>query len=155
MDWKKNLRIILVSLFLMILQTGFFSELFGEIFPILIFCYSLGLFALGKTEESYLSAFVGGLLLDLVSSNFLGFSSTVFLSALLAGVAVRKVFSNSVLSHIFAIVLFQFIYFLFSLDFAFDFVISLTFWVSVFSNYVTFLLFTFLLRKFSYASKPF
>ena len=155
MGWKKYLKIILVSMFLMILQTGFFSEFFGETFPILIFCYSLGLFALGKTEESYLSAFIGGLLLDLVSSNFLGFSSTVFLSVLLTGVAVRKVFSNNVLLYILVIIIFQFVYFLFSLNFALQFAISLTFWFSVFSNYVTFLLFRFLLRKFSYAPKPF
>ncbi|HLC93811.1 MAG TPA: hypothetical protein VJG85_02225 [Patescibacteria group bacterium] len=88
---KKYLVIFFVNIVLVLFQNSFlFVFLGGEANPNLILAFAFSLLLLDKSEEALFSAFVGGLLIDLLGFTMPGLSSLVFLLAIYIGLFIKK-----------------------------------------------------------------
>jgi cell shape-determining protein MreD len=151
MTWKKGLKIFGILLFLVLLEQSLLPVLFSFQLPVLVFMLSLSFLATDKTNLAFFTALVGGLLMDILPANFVGLTSTFFVGLLLVISYIKNRFYNNFLFlYIFSIFIFSFLWkFLFLKE---DICFSLTFFLT---NYVSFLLFTYLVKKFPNESKPF
>jgi len=88
---RRFFALFILNLLLCLLQTAFFPELFGvTAAPNLVLAFSFALFFLHKFNLSFLSCFIGGLLLDLLVTLPVGLSSVILLSCLVCAFYVRR-----------------------------------------------------------------
>ncbi|MFZ5425295.1 MAG: hypothetical protein ACOZAO_05860 [Patescibacteria group bacterium] len=77
---NKVIFLVVLNLILALFQDSFLPVLLGASFaPNLIFAYAYSFTLLGLKDTSYLSLFIGGVLLDLLGLPVLGTSSAVFI----------------------------------------------------------------------------
>lgn len=150
MTWKGYLRLV-ISVFLLILVQTSVLPVFLEIpAPALVLMFPLALFSLGKNEEVFFAAFIGGLMFDLIGEHFLGRTSLIFVSTLLLAFYVKKYLFDNILLYFFVIALFSFGWVYLALgsfpEHMFGFFIL---------NLISFGLFYLLVRRFDRESAPF
>ena len=76
---KSRSTLIVLNIFSVIIQTSFLLELFGtKLNPNLVATVVFSMLLVGDTASAYLSAFVGGLLLDIVSGGVIGLGAFLF-----------------------------------------------------------------------------
>jgi hypothetical protein len=77
---KRILTIIFINIILVLAYTSFFSELVGpQLNPVIVLSFALSLLFMDKREEALLSAFTGGLMMDLLSNTIPGITPALFL----------------------------------------------------------------------------
>ena len=76
---KSRSALILLNIFSVIIQTSFLLEVFGsKLNPNLVGAVVFSMLLVKDTTSAYLSAFVGGLLLDIVSGGVAGLGTFLF-----------------------------------------------------------------------------
>jgi len=109
---------MITNLILVLLQVSFFGELVAPIFvPNLVFGFAFAIMFIDLSETSYMSAFFGGILLDLLTFGIIGVSSLTFVGFLFLFSFVRRYISKSVYSSSLGVVVTQFLYVWFVLGF--------------------------------------
>lgn len=96
--YKKHLLLTFTLVILGLFQTSFLFELFGEVNPNIILALVFAFLYASKTEDALFSAFVGGLIIDLMTSNILGISSLALVVFTLAAGLVRKYAASNMFS---------------------------------------------------------
>ena len=151
MTWKNALKIFGIVLFLVLLERSFLSFLFSFQLPILIFALSLGFLASDKAEFAFFTALIGGLLMDFAFSHLAGLISTFFIFILLLILYIKKhFFDNAFFLNLCSILAFSLLWKAIFLGEGAHF--SLTFFLA---NYISFLVFTYLIKKLSHESNSF
>ena len=89
---KRAFTIVVINIILVLIQVSFFPALSNNLFiPNLILALSLTLFFLDKTSAAFISAFSGGLLLDLLATSVVGVS-LIYIVGLVTGLSYTKRF---------------------------------------------------------------
>ncbi|MBD3366510.1 hypothetical protein GF360_04205 [candidate division WWE3 bacterium] len=113
--WRSYFGLALLTLVTALIQGSFLPVFLQEATPILIFTLPLALLALEKTNKACFSAFIGGLLFDLLTPGFWGVSSVIMLACLLVTYYVNKFFGNLIL-YLLTLTIFSFIWWSFRLE---------------------------------------
>lgn len=144
---RRALLLITVNIVLVLFQMSFFGELFDPIFvPNLIFAFAFALLFNDLSESSYMSAFIGGLVFDLLTFGIIGMTSLTFVGFLFLFSFVRRYVSKNTVTGGIGVILLQFIYTWFILGFRMVGIPKLL--LSGFVTLVTVYLFQFILRGF-------
>jgi len=115
---KKALLLLFINLILVLLQISFFGELLPSVYvPNLILSFSFAILFADLSDASYMSAFIGGLMLDLLTFGIIGVSSLTFVGFLFLFSFVRRYVSKNVLTNSLGVVVLQSIYVWFILGF--------------------------------------
>lgn len=145
-DWQRNTLIFIINLLLVLIQTSFLPAVFPQILsPVLPFSIALSFLAVKKIKDSYFSAFVGGLLLDIAVGTILGLSSFVFLVTLLVTRIVQTRFFDNFLLYILSSLVFSGVWVLVllgSLN-----IVSTSFLIFFVLNYVSFFFLYFIVGR--------
>ena len=108
---KKALLLLFINLILVLLQISFFGELLPSVYvPNLILSFSFAILFADLSDASYMSAFIGGLMLDLLTFGIIGVSSLTFVGFLFLFSFVRRYVSKNVLTNSLGVVVLQSIY---------------------------------------------
>lgn len=91
----KIVLVVLINIIFSLIQTSFFSNLVGSVFvPNIVFIFAFSLMFWDLKKLSLMSAFVGGLFLDLLGFNIVGLSSLIMVGSLNLFFIVRRHFSK-------------------------------------------------------------
>jgi len=145
---KIYLKFLAIVLLLSLLQTNFFDILLKFPVPILVFTFSLALLSLDGLECAYFSAFIGGLFLDLLGDGLLGRTSTIFTLFLLLIFYIKKYIFDSLFLYVFACIVFSLVW-----EFLFFPKTLHVQWVFMLFNFLTFVIFYYLLKKFEFSKR--
>lgn len=108
---KKFLIIVFVNILLVLLQTAFLRELVGaSATPNLVLAFSFSLFFMDLENLSLMSAFVGGLLLDLFGFSIVGLTPLVITGSLVLVTFVKRYLFRGWISNLLLVFLAQLIY---------------------------------------------
>lgn len=89
--FKKYFTLSLLIFTLVLFQTSFFPVFFEKgLNPVLVISLIFALFLLDRTKYALFSAFIGGVLLDILGFTLLGSSSLVFVLCIMATILIRK-----------------------------------------------------------------
>ena len=108
---KKFFILFFVNLVLVLLQLSFFGELFsGSFVPNLVLALAFALAFSELADFGKMSALAGGLLLDLLGFNIIGFSPTVIISCLIIYDLIRRNVSKNVILSSFVVIISSLVY---------------------------------------------
>ena len=145
---KVYLKFFAITLLLSLLQTNFFNILLNFPVPILVFAFSLALLSLDDLEYAYFSAFIGGLFLDFLGEGLLGRTSIVFVLFLLLVFYIKKYIFDSLFLYVLSCIAFSLVW-----EFLFFPKTSHIQWVFMLFNFLTFVIFYYLLKKFEFSKR--
>jgi cell shape-determining protein MreD len=98
MSWRTYLGLFFLSLVLAVTQVSFFPPLLPSVpAPLLTFSLALAFITVGKTESAYFSAFISGLLIDLMMGRILGSTAFLMLSTLILTSLIKNRFFDNFL----------------------------------------------------------
>lgn len=111
---KNLILIIFINILLVLFQESFFLEIFGSELNInFVLALGFSFFFANQESDALKSLLVGGLIIDLISTNIVGITSTIFiLIMLIASFIKRNIFNGlgiQVLVLILSVVIYKFI----------------------------------------------
>lgn len=87
---RKIIELTIANIFISLLQTAFFLELFGAVNPNLVLANAYSYFYGNSIRTSLISAFVGGLIIDLLGVGIVGITPLFFVIAILLSDFIKK-----------------------------------------------------------------
>jgi len=152
MTWVIYVKITFVILLIILLESSFLSVLVPAIPLNLVFCFSLALLSKKRKESALYSALIGGLLMDFMLSSLIGLTPVFLISFLLIISYIKSHLIDNFILYLMSVFVFSFLWrVLFLGD------VSCSIFLLFVSNYVVFLIFTYLINKFggNYESESF
>ncbi|OGC70417.1 hypothetical protein A2415_01295 [candidate division WWE3 bacterium RIFOXYC1_FULL_39_7] len=108
---KKILLLSLTGIILIIMQTSFFSVLFGnEVNPNLVFAFCFAFLLLDDLDSALMSGLVFGTLFDILSGTTIGFTTLILILAIYGGYLFNKQVLRGKRSYILMLILSTYLY---------------------------------------------
>lgn len=111
---KRVIFLIFINIVLVLFQSSMFSELFGVASnPNLVLAFAFALYFLDLDDMGIISAFIGGIWLDLFGFSIVGISSVTMVGSLLFFIYVKRYLFRGFASNIVSVIVSQSVYLLF------------------------------------------
>lgn len=148
MKARSILLISLINIVLVLLESSFLNTLFDtKIILCLVFSFCIALFVADRAQYAFVSALIGGMLIDLLGVNVIGITPVILIASLVLFTYIRKLFLKNLFVNIFFIYLINIIYMTLTFDPKFSFHPS--FLVSATLNLVITSAFVYIIHRFS------
>jgi hypothetical protein len=148
MKTRSILIISLINLMFALLESSFFNTVFdSKIIICLVFAFCIALFVADRVQYAYVSALIGGLLIDFLGVNVIGITPVILIASLAVFTYVKKLFLKNLFVNIFFIYLMNIIYILLTIEPRFSF--HAGFLVSSVFNLCIVSVFVYIIHRFS------